>query len=184
MESTPQQVVPGSVGPTRPGLRARRSAGRRRPTGEPPPLPRSIQPTGVWWVAAAVVLVTLARITFGWARDSLGMAVTVWDDAVVGWLAGLRLPGLTRLMEAIVASTGSVGMVGALRWATVVALLVLRRFRHLVVFVGSLICAGTVWQRSGLACGRGCWLVGCLQASGAGGVIGGAPAANGEDERP
>jgi tRNA A-37 threonylcarbamoyl transferase component Bud32/membrane-associated phospholipid phosphatase len=84
-----------------------------------------------------VVLVTLARITFGWARDSLGMAVTVWDDAVVGWLAGLRLPGLTRLMEAIVASTGSVGMVGALRWATVVALLVLRRFRHLVVFVGS-----------------------------------------------
>jgi hypothetical protein len=31
-----------------------------------------------------VVLVTLARITFGWARDSLGMAVTVWDDAVVG----------------------------------------------------------------------------------------------------
>jgi membrane-associated phospholipid phosphatase len=65
------------------------------------------------------------------------MAVTVWDDAVVGWLAGLRLPGLTRLMEAIVASTGSVGMVGALRWVTVVALLVLRRFRHLVVFVGS-----------------------------------------------
>ena len=84
-----------------------------------------------------MVLVTLARITFGWARDSLGMAVTVWDDAVVGWLAGLRLPGLTRLMEAIVASTGSAGMVGALRWATVVALLVLRRFRHLVVFVGS-----------------------------------------------
>ena len=40
-------------------------------------------------------------------------------------------------METIAASTGSVGMVGALRWATVIALLALRRFRHLLVFVGS-----------------------------------------------
>jgi hypothetical protein len=40
-------------------------------------------------------------------------------------------------MEAVVASTGSAGMIGVLRWATLVALLVLRRIRHLVVFVGS-----------------------------------------------
>src|SRR5215210_279043 len=137
MESTPQQVVPGSVGPTRPGLRVRQSAGRRRPTGEPPPLPRSIQPTGMWWAAAAVGLITLVKITFGPARRGLGVPVTVWDDAVVRWLAGLRLPGLTGLMEAIVASTGSVGTVEVLRWATVIALLALRRFRHLLVFVGS-----------------------------------------------
>ena len=138
MESTPPPVLPGDVGPARPGApEARRSRRRRRPTGAPPPLPRSIQPTGVWWAAAAVALITLARITFGPARRSLGVAVTVWDDTVVRWLAGLRLPGLTGLMEAIVASTGSVGMVGALRWATVIALLALRRFRHLLVFVGS-----------------------------------------------
>jgi tRNA A-37 threonylcarbamoyl transferase component Bud32/membrane-associated phospholipid phosphatase len=137
MESIPRQVVPGSVGPTRPGLRVRRSAGRRRPTGEPPPLPRSIQPTGVWWVAAAVVLFALTRIAFGPARRSLGVAVTVWDDAVVRWLAGLRVPGLTGLMEAIVASIGSAGMIGVLRWGILVVLLVLRRFRHLLVFIGS-----------------------------------------------
>jgi hypothetical protein len=65
-------------------------------------LPRSIHRTGLWWVAAAVVLVTLAKVVFGPARRSLGVAVTVWDDAVVGWLAGLHLPGLTGLMEAIV----------------------------------------------------------------------------------
>jgi membrane-associated phospholipid phosphatase len=40
-------------------------------------------------------------------------------------------------MEAIVASTGSAGMIGVLRWGTLVALLVLRRFRHLLVFIGS-----------------------------------------------
>ncbi len=137
MDAIPRQVVPGSIGPARPGLRVRRSAGRRRPTGEPPPLPRSIQPTGVWWVAAAVVLFAFTRIAFGPARRSLGVAVTVWDDAVVRWLAGLRVPGLTGLMEAVVASIGSVGVVSAVRWATLLALLALQRIRHLMVFVGS-----------------------------------------------
>src|SRR5687768_3412944 len=138
MESSPPPGPPGDLGPALPGtLDVRRPGRRRRPTGQPPPLPRSIQLTGAGWAVAAVVLVTLARISFGPARRSVGVAVTVWDDAVVRWLAGLRLPGLTGLMEAIVASTGSVGMVGALRWATVIALLALRRFRHLLVFVGS-----------------------------------------------
>jgi tRNA A-37 threonylcarbamoyl transferase component Bud32/membrane-associated phospholipid phosphatase len=126
MESTPSPVHD-----------VRRSGRRRRPTGQPPPLPRSIQPTGVWWAAAAVVLVAAAEIAFGPARRSVGVTVTVWDDAVVRWLAGLRAPGLTGLMEAIVASTGSAGMVSAVRWGTLIALLALRRFRHLVVFVGS-----------------------------------------------
>ena len=76
--------------------------------------------------------------------QALGVAVTVWDDAVVRWLAGLRLPGLTGLMETIVASTGSVGMVGALRWATVIALLALRRS------AASCSCS---WARSW----RSCW---------------------------
>jgi tRNA A-37 threonylcarbamoyl transferase component Bud32/membrane-associated phospholipid phosphatase len=138
MEATPRQVSPGSLSPTPSGaLPAQRPERRRRPTGQPPPLPRSIHRTGVWWAAAAVVLVALAKVTFGPARRGLGVAVTVWDDAVVRWLAGLPLPGLTGLMEAIVASTGSAGMIGALRWGTLVALLVLRRIRHLVVFVGS-----------------------------------------------
>jgi membrane-associated phospholipid phosphatase/tRNA A-37 threonylcarbamoyl transferase component Bud32 len=88
-------------------------------------------------VAAAVVLFALTRIAFGPARRSLGVAVTVWDDAVVRWLAGLRVPGLTGLMQAVVASTGSVGMISVVRWATLLALLGLRRIRHLIVFVGS-----------------------------------------------
>jgi tRNA A-37 threonylcarbamoyl transferase component Bud32/membrane-associated phospholipid phosphatase len=149
MESTPRQVLPGVAGPTRTGAhRVRESGRRRRPTGEPPPLPHSIQPTGVWWAAAAVVLVAFARVAFDPALlPGLGVAVTVWDDAVVGWLAGLHVPGLTGLMEAIVASTGSVVMIAVLRGGTLLALLVLRRIRHLVVFVGSLLAVRLiVWQ--------------------------------------
>ena len=138
MGAIPRRVPAGSAGPAVPGAPdVGRPGRRRRPTGKPPPLPRSIHRTGLWWVAAAVVLVTLAKVVFGPARRGLGVAVTVWDDAVVGWLGGLHLPGLTGLMEAIVASTGSAAVVGVVRWGVLVALLVLRRFRHLVVFVGS-----------------------------------------------
>ena len=138
MGAIPRRVPAGSAGPAVPGAPdVGRPGRRRRPTGKPPPLPRGIHRTGLWWVAAGVVLVTLAKVVFGPARRSLGVAVTVWDDAVVGWLAGLHLPGLTGAMEAIVASTGSAAVVGVVRWGVLVALLVLRRFRHLVVFVGS-----------------------------------------------
>ena len=138
MGAIPRRVPAGSAGPAVPGAPdVGRPGRRRRPTGKPPPLPRGIHRTGLWWVAAAVVLVTLAKVVFGPARRGLGVAVTVWDDAVVGWLARLHLPGLTGLMEAIVASTGSAAVVGVVRWGVLVALLVLRRFRHLVVFVGS-----------------------------------------------
>lgn len=138
MGAIPRRVPAGSAGPAVPGAPdVGRPGRRRRPTGKPPPLPRGIHRTGLWWVAAAVVLVTLAKVVFGPARRGLGVAVTVWDDAVVGWLARLHLPGLTGLMEAIIASTGSAAVVGVVRWGVLVALLVLRRFRHLVVFVGS-----------------------------------------------
>jgi tRNA A-37 threonylcarbamoyl transferase component Bud32/membrane-associated phospholipid phosphatase len=138
MEATPRQVPSGSLGPTAPGaVDLGRTGRRRRPTGQTAPLPRSLHPTGVWWAAAAVLFVTLAKLAFGPARRSVGVAVTVWDDAVVGWLAGLHLPGLTGLMEAIVASTGSAATIAVLRWGILLALLGLRRFRHLAVFVGS-----------------------------------------------
>ena len=138
MGAIPRRVPAGSAGPAVPGAPdVGRPGRRRRPTGKPPPLPRGIHRTGLWWVAAAVVLVTLAKVVFGPARRGLGVAVTVRDDAVVGWLARLHLPGLTGLMEAIMASTGSAAVVGVVRWGVLVALLVLRRFRHLVVFVGS-----------------------------------------------
>ena len=62
METSPRPVLPGDVGPARPGApEVRRSGRRRRPTGAPPPLPRRIQITSVWWAVAAVILVRADR---------------------------------------------------------------------------------------------------------------------------
>ena len=107
---------------------------RRRPTGEAPPLPHHLQTSGVGWLVAAVVLVALAVVVFarglrGWAVD-----VTVADAAVTGWLAGLHAPGLVGL-ERVLAAISSWWVLNGLLVGLLVALLVLRRFRHLIVFV-------------------------------------------------
>jgi membrane-associated phospholipid phosphatase/tRNA A-37 threonylcarbamoyl transferase component Bud32 len=104
----------------------------RRPSGQPPPLPHHLQLTGVGWLTAAVVLAVASLVVFagGWRGPSL--AITVLDAAVVGWLAGLRVPGLVGAMQAL-AALGSWTAIGILLWGLLLVLLVLRRLRQLVV---------------------------------------------------
>ena len=84
-----------SAPPLHPTLReAVRSPRRRRPTGAAPPLPYRLQSSGIGWLAAAVVLVGLTLAIFARGLRGPAVAVTVVDDAVVGWLAGLVGPGL------------------------------------------------------------------------------------------
>jgi hypothetical protein len=84
-----------------PGIR--RSPRRRRPSGQPPPLPHHLQTTGVGWLAAAVVLVALSLLIFADGLRGLAVEVTVLEDAVVGWLAGLDVPGLLPAMRGLAA---------------------------------------------------------------------------------
>ena len=76
--------------------------GARRVDGDPPasrhPLPHHLQTTGVGWLVAAVVLVALSLVVFADGLRGRAVAVTVVDDAVVGWLAGLEVPGLVAAM--------------------------------------------------------------------------------------
>jgi tRNA A-37 threonylcarbamoyl transferase component Bud32/membrane-associated phospholipid phosphatase len=60
------------------------------------------------------------------------------DQAVVQWVAGLRTPLLTDVMQ-VLHALGSRWTIRVLFWLTVVALLVMRRFRHLFVFLGSIL---------------------------------------------
>jgi tRNA A-37 threonylcarbamoyl transferase component Bud32/membrane-associated phospholipid phosphatase len=58
------------------------------------------------------------------------------DQAVVQWVAGMRTELVTDVMQ-IVHALGSRWTIRALFWSTVIVLLVLRRFRHLFVFLGA-----------------------------------------------
>jgi tRNA A-37 threonylcarbamoyl transferase component Bud32 len=111
-----------------------RPVGRRRPSGEPPPLPYHLQTSGVGWLLAAVVLVALAIMVFGRGMRGPAVAVTVADDTVVRWLAGLHAPGLGVVKHAL-AALSSWWVLNGLLAGLVLALLALRRFRHLIVFL-------------------------------------------------
>jgi tRNA A-37 threonylcarbamoyl transferase component Bud32 len=124
-QSTPavaQQIPPGTV----------RRARRRRPTGEAPPLPHHLQTSGVRWLIAALVLVALTIVVFARGLRGLAVDVTVVDDAVVRWLGGLHAPGLVGLFRAL-AVISSWWVINGLALVLVLALLALRRFRHLIV---------------------------------------------------
>src|SRR5438128_1462399 len=97
----------------------RRSPRRRRPSGQPPPLPRHLQVSGVGWLAAAVVLLVLCVAVFAGGLRGPAVAVTVVDDAVVRWLAGLRAPGLLPGMRAL-AALGSWVAISALLYGLLV----------------------------------------------------------------
>jgi tRNA A-37 threonylcarbamoyl transferase component Bud32/membrane-associated phospholipid phosphatase len=132
MEVPTDQSTPTSGPRLRPGTL--RSVGRRRPSGEPPPLPRQLQISGVGWLLAAVVLVALVMVAFGRGMRGPAVAVTVADDAVVRWLAGLQAPGLL-VVTRVLAGLSSWWILSGLLAGLVVALLALRRFRHLVVLL-------------------------------------------------
>ena len=73
---------------------------RRRPTGEPPPLPHHLQTSGVRWLVATVVLMVATVAVFGRGVRGLAVDVTVADVAVVQWLGGIDLPGFRGLRGA------------------------------------------------------------------------------------
>src|SRR5215213_7675739 len=126
------QSTSTSAPPLHPTLReAVRSPRRRRPTGAAPPLPYRLQTSGVGWLVAALVLVGLTLAIFGRGLRGPAVAVTVVDDAVVGWLAG---PGLVGLLRGLV-RIGSWWVLGTLYFGLILGLLVLRRWRHLIVWV-------------------------------------------------
>ena len=129
-------------GAAAPGRGRRRPAGpsgsragrRRRPSGEALPLPRALNRSGrLWLTAAGAVLLLWAGIVTNQRTFVLVLDI---DHTVVEWFAGMRTALLTDVMQTVHA-LGSRWTIRALFWSTVVALVVLRRFRHLFVFLGA-----------------------------------------------
>jgi tRNA A-37 threonylcarbamoyl transferase component Bud32/membrane-associated phospholipid phosphatase len=131
VDAAQRQILPDVTGPVRPG-RVRPSGRRRRPSGEAPPLPHHLQTSGVGWLVALVVLVVLSIVVFGGGLRGPAVAVTVLDDAAVRWLAELDAAGLQEAWQAL-AFLGSLWVLNTVGFGLVLALLALRRFRHLIL---------------------------------------------------
>ncbi len=102
---------------------------RRRPSGEPPPLPRKINASGRWWLVLAALV-----------------NLDVADGAVLRRIAELRSPWLTHVMKTVGAlATGPA--LQALWLVNLVALLFWRRWRHLLVWL----CVGLLVTDGGAA---------------------------------
>ena len=119
-----------------PGPAAHKARRQRRPTGAPPPLPHPVTITTTGWlVLAAMVLAAafVASLHTWWLRI---------DDRASTWvlrqLAGIRTPWLTDVANAIKVAGTSWG-VTVLGLSVVALIVIFRRWRHLLVFMGSLL---------------------------------------------
>ncbi|HKZ75536.1 MAG TPA: hypothetical protein VJ259_02615 [Actinomycetota bacterium] len=109
---------------------------RRRPVGEPAPLPRDLSGAAPFWIAI-MLLLTFGYVV-GTATGLLGRAQRALDSGVAEMLAGPRDAG-----------AGEVGtwidrllpweLLIVFRWAVAIALAAFRRWRHVAVFVGSVV---------------------------------------------
>ena len=87
----------------------------------------------------------LSVLVFGGGLRRAAVPVTAVDDAVVGWLAGLDGPGVTATMEVLAAPAAWV-TISVLLWGLLLALLITRRLRHLLVVVISWTLQGLIIQ--------------------------------------
>ena len=117
-----------------PGTGRGRENRRRRPSGEPPPLPRNLERSGRAYLALGAVVAALWAAAFYVAPFS--DIVTRLDLRLMESVEDARFEPLTTLLR-WVSVLGSDWSIRPLRWALIVVLLVLRRFRHLLVFLGT-----------------------------------------------
>ena len=114
---------------------------RRRPSGEAPPLPRELGRSGKFWLfMAAYLLATVIGVVL---FEPLQRGFERYDAAILRWFASIRSAPLSDVMETVALLT-SRWLIRALRWGTLTVLIAVRRWRHLVVFVGALIAEGII----------------------------------------
>ena len=109
---------------------------RRRPSGEPPALPHELGRSGKFLLLMLLyfVLVLTGFLLF----PSLEGVFERLDHGRQVRITGLRSPGLTRVMLAV-NGLGSTWSIRLLRWGVIIGLVVFRRWRHLLVFLGAII---------------------------------------------
>lgn len=117
---------------------------RRRPSGEPPPLPRELDTAALTWAAAFGFWVLLWAWFFLFGGDDLGTWITKRDLAVMGPVVDHRAEWLDPAMQVVnrFALHWAVPVFG---WATIAAGLATRRIRHLIIHLGVLCLIAVLW---------------------------------------
>src|SRR4051794_5477563 len=130
--TTLPQAAPAAVPPSGPGPPAIRRVGRRRrPSGEPPPLPRHLNASGKWWLAASGLVVVVWVVV--WATGSVHL-FDVADTRILQAFERIRTPALTRVAE-VCGVLATATAIYVLWLSNLAVLLAVRRWRHLFVWV-------------------------------------------------
>lgn len=134
--TTPIEPRTRGIGAGLPAVGAGRSRRRRRPTGAPPPLPRSLGLTGKVWLIGMGVLLgwTLVLLVSPRARRLTDRV----DAAVLKQLARWRTEWLTDVATMIdrMATGWSLTVIAV---ATILLQIAFRRWRHLFTFLASMV---------------------------------------------
>ena len=139
-ESEPLPVE-GEPQTSSPATGRRTGKKRRRPSGEPPPLPRNLRRSGRIFLllSGGVFLVFLMVAVLGGERY-----LEAFDRAILDVFVDFRSPSFTPAVRNVEEFLGSELTVVLLRTGTILALVVLRRFRHMFVYLGSILLVGAV----------------------------------------
>jgi membrane-associated phospholipid phosphatase len=134
-EGTGRVAAGGGPASLPPGAAVHGGRRQRRPTGAPPPLPHPVTITTTAWLVLAAVALTVAFVA---TQHTPWLRV---EDRASTWLlrqlAQIRTPWLTDVANVIkAAGTGWVTVVGA---SVIVLTMIFRRWRHLLVFIGSVL---------------------------------------------
>jgi membrane-associated phospholipid phosphatase/tRNA A-37 threonylcarbamoyl transferase component Bud32 len=125
-------VVPevARAAPIRPAV----GTSRRRPSGAPPPLPRHLRTTGIGWLIGAIVAVVFTVVIFHNGVQGAAITVIDFDDSIVRWVSDVDLPGIHGIAR-VVSYASSWWVIELTVWLLPVALIVFRRWRHLLIFL-------------------------------------------------
>ena len=115
---------------------------RRRPSGTRPPLPKNLRGAARFWLIMILLLVVAPFLGLGAAAGS-GSYVGEINDAARKLLEPAHSAGLTGVIGAV-SLLGSVWTLGILRLAACAALVMFRRWQHLLAFAGSVLVVGWV----------------------------------------
>ncbi len=122
----PRAVAPSAV----------QTGRRRRPSGAPPALPRSIGRTGKGWAVGLLLLV--AWLVVAWLSPAAHRLTDRVDAAILRRMAALRTAWATDALRGLDrAATG--WTMFALAAALIVSMVVFRRWRHLFTFLASVL---------------------------------------------